>query len=116
MQNLLVGIDLVEVNRFNNFDLDSRLAKNIFSENEVVILKKEKKSKESIAGRFAAKEAVKKTINENIKLNIIEILSSKSGRPYIKFLDKKIDKKYSSQISISHTKKQAIAICLTKFN
>jgi len=116
MQKTLVGIDLVEVERFNSFDLKSRFAKNIFSKKELEDFEKRNKSGETLAGRFAVKEAVKKTLDENVKLNIIEVLSEKNGRPFVNFLDKKLSKKYDFEISITHTDKQAIAVCLTQIN
>ena len=114
MQNTIIGIDLVDVKRFNNFDFKSKLAKNIFSENELKAINKKSKSSETLAGKFAAKEAVKKTLEENVKLNIIEVLSEKNGRPYINFQDKNLKRKYSPKISITHSNMQAIAVCLTE--
>lgn len=108
-----IGVDIVEVQRFENFDWNSRLAKNIFTAKEIKECKKKKNPFESLAGRFAAKEAIKKTIAENIKFNKIEITNRKSGAPKVNFLDKKIKNKYKSQISISHTKHIAQAVCLT---
>ncbi len=116
MQKALVGIDLVEVKRFNSFDLKSRFAKNIFSEKELEDFEKRNKSRETLAGRFAAKEAVKKTLSENVKLNTIEVLSEKNGRPFVNFLDKKLSQKYDFKISITHTDNQAIAVCLTEIS
>src|SRR3989344_4072117 len=113
MQDTLTGIDLVEVKRFSNFDFKSRFAKNIFSKKELEDFEKRDRPTESLAGRFAAKEAVKKTIDENVKLNIIEVLSEENGRPFINFLDRELNKKYNSRISITHTEKLAIAICIT---
>lgn len=116
MQDTMVGIDLVEVKRFNDFDFKSRFAKNIFSKKELAEINKRRKSNESLAGKFAAKEAVKKTLDEDVKLNIIEVLSEVNGRPFINFLDKKLNKKYNSKISITHTNEQAIAVCFTQIN
>lgn len=116
MQNIQIGIDLIEIKRFKNFNFKSRLAKNIFSEKELKDLEKRKKSIETLAGRYAAKEAVKKTLDENVKLNIIEVLSKENGKPFINFLDKKLSQKYYFRISITHTEKQAIAVCLAQIN
>ncbi len=116
MQNTLIGIDLVEVKRFNSFDFKSRLAKNIFSKKELEDFEKRNKPWETLAGRFAAKEAVKKTLSENVKLNIIEVLSEKNGKPFVNLLDKKLNQKYDFIISITHTEKLAIAVCLTEKN
>lgn len=116
MQNTLIGIDLVEVKRFASFDFKSKFAENIFSDRELKDFEKTNKSTESLAGRFAAKEAVKKTLDENVKLNIIEVLYEKNGRPFICFLNNKLNKKYNSKISITHTNTQAIAVCFTQIN
>lgn len=116
MQNTLIGIDLVEVKRFANFDFRSKFAENIFSDKELKDFEKTNKSRESLAGKFAAKEAVKKTLDENVKLNSIEVLYEKNGRPFIRFLDNELNKKYYSKISITHTNTQAIAICFTQVN
>lgn len=111
-----IGIDIVEVSRFENFDENSRLAKNIFSRKEMAECKKKKNPAQSLAGKFAAKEATRKTIAENIKFNLIEIISGKSGVPAVNFLDKKISKKYKSEISISHVEFLAEAVCITYKN
>ncbi len=110
---LEIGVDIIDVSRFENFDSSSRLAKNIFTDREIKECEKKKNPAESLAGRFAAKEAVSKTIEENIRLSKIEIGNDKSGAPCVNFLDKKISGKYVSKVSISHTKSVAQAACLT---
>ncbi len=107
-----IGIDLIEVERFKNISKKAKFLENIFTERELKDC--EKKYPESLAGRFAAKEAVRKTISENIAFNTIKIFNGRDGSPRVDFLDKNIKKKYKSEISITHTKKLAQAICLTK--
>jgi holo-[acyl-carrier protein] synthase len=107
-----IGIDLVEVHRFDTIDKKSRFVKNIFTPGEIKSCFKKKNPSESMAGRFAAKEAVKKTLKENIKFNEIEIINEESGEPKINFLDEKLNKKYKPIISISHAEEYAIAVCL----
>lgn len=106
-----IGIDLVEVKRFKNIAKKTNFLANIFTEKELKDC--EKKQPESLAARFAAKEAVKKTISENIAFNKIEIINKKNGAPQVNFLEKKTKDKYKSEISISHTKSLAQAVCIT---
>jgi len=106
-----IGTDLIEIERFKNISGKARFLENNFTRKELKDCRK--KQPESLAGKFAAKEAVRKTIDENIKFNNIEIINGKNGAPQVNFLDKKIKGKYESEISISHTKSMAQAVCLT---
>jgi holo-[acyl-carrier protein] synthase len=111
INQMAIGTDLVEVERFKNIKMDSRFAKNIFTEQELRYC--QKKPAQNLAGLFAAKEAVKKTIKENIRFNEIEIIHAKNGAPRVNFLNKDIKKKYKSLITISDIKSIAQAACLT---
>ncbi len=106
-----VGIDLIEVKRFKNISQKKKFLENVFTEKELKHCKK--KPAESLAGRFAAKEATRKTIEDKIAFNEIEITNDKNGAPEVKFLNKRIEKKYKSIISISHTRSMAQAVCIT---
>ncbi len=108
-----IGIDLVEIERFNDVKGKKQFLKNIYTPKEIRDCEKKKNFIESMAARFAAKEAVKKTIKEKIKFNQIEIINLKNGSPKVKILDLKLKNKYRSIISISHSNKFAEAICLT---
>lgn len=114
LNNLFIGIDLVEVSRFANIKNNKQFFKNIFTKTELRQCQKKPSPAQSLAARFAAKEAVKKTIKNNIEFNKIEIINNKDGAPKVNFLDKKIKNKYKSLISITHTKQFAQAICLTQ--
>jgi len=70
------------------------------------------------AGRFAAKEAIKKAllssgIISNIDFAAIEILSSESGAPEVQLNHPLLDK-ISCKVSISHTDDTAIAFALVR--
>jgi len=70
------------------------------------------------AGRFAAKEAIKKAllssgIISNIDFAAIEILSSESGAPEVQLNHPLLDK-ISCKVSISHTNDTAIAFALVR--
>ncbi|MFN4226800.1 MAG: hypothetical protein ACK4F0_01485 [Candidatus Ratteibacteria bacterium] len=73
------------------------------------------KSYISLIGKIAAKKAFFKCIDNNYDFKKIEIRNLPSGRPYIEILDDRLKKKLENKkidISISHTKDIAIAICL----
>ncbi len=106
-----VGIDVESIDKFEG--LKSSFLDKVFTKKELSDCKKKKNFAESLAGRFAAKEAIRKTIKESTPFNKIEIINEKDGSPKVVFLDKKMKKNYESLISISHTKKIAQAICLT---
>lgn len=112
-QNYGLGIDLVEVERFRDNEKKDRFLKNNFTKRELRDCKKKQNPIESLAARFAAKEAVRKSIKERIRFNLIEIINLSDGSPEVKFLDEKIKNKYKSLISLTHTKQFAQAICLT---
>ena len=112
-QNITIGIDIVSVSRFRNFDFKGNFAKKIFTENELAICKNKSHPEQSLAGRFAAKEAIKKTIQETIEYNKIEIQADENGQPLVRYLEEEIGEKYCSVLSISHTEDLAQSVSLT---
>lgn len=110
-----IGLDIENVDRFARLDFKKNISffNKVYSRGEIEDCKKKVRPAESFAGRFAAKEAVKKTIKENLEFNEIEIRNNQAGAPEVRFLNKKIQKKYKSIISIAHTKDFAEAVCLT---
>lgn len=76
-----------------------------------------------ISGRFAAKEAVLKSLGlimeDGISLRDVQILKSKKGKPWVELKGevKKIAKKLgvnSIQLSISHSEDNSIAIAIAE--
>jgi holo-[acyl-carrier protein] synthase len=115
INNIGIGIDIENINRFAKLDLKKN--RNFFDkiytrkEKEYCLLKSNPFP--HLAARFAAKEAIKKTIGDKIAFSEIEITNDKNGAPKVKFLNKKIENKYKSIISISHTQSMAQAVCIT---
>jgi holo-[acyl-carrier protein] synthase len=75
-----VGVDLVDINRFERaLTRTPRLAQRLFTENEA------QASARTLAGRFAAKEALVKALGGGTGLKWIELQVSKNqaGRPVI---------------------------------
>lgn len=79
----MIGIDLVEIARveLNDSFLDAVLTEE--EKKEYAELKTDKRRKEYVAGRFAAKEAVYKVTQDSAYLHYA-ILHDGSGKPYVK--------------------------------
>ena len=113
MKNISIGSDIVEINRFKNFNHKSKLAQNIFTEKEIENCLSKQNPSQSLGGRFAAKEALIKSLDQKIPFNKIEIINDCNGKPQVTVLDKKISGTYYFSLSISHTSTLAEAVCLS---
>lgn len=82
---------------------DSDKLKGIFTTSELSYAQSKEYPEETLTGIFCAKEAIQKASNVKLKLNKIEVLPDKDGRP--------TSPGYS--LSISHSGDYAIAIALT---
>lgn len=119
------GIDLVEINRFEalNPAIRERFLQRVFTENEI---RDSGTSIASLAGRFAAKEAVAKALGCGIgpvAWREIEILQGEHGEPLLKLHGKALELAQQTglhtwSISITHTTSvaaaSAVAIGLTE--
>ena len=113
------GIDLVEIDRirkgYNRYR--EKFLERIFSDGEIAILRSRKRGMvASMAGKFAAKEAVMKALitffSAGVFLRDIEILNDANGSPYVKLaqhLAAKIPGK-KIHLSISHERIFACAV------
>lgn len=105
------GIDIIEIDRIEKAVKrwgDSFL-NHVFVKEEIAYAKGNKFPAQHLAGRFAAKEAIVKAFGDNahISWKDIKITNDKHGRPVCAYKDKKF--KHKILISISHTKKYAVA-------
>ena len=112
-----IGIDIIEVSRFEKHarDLDSRFCKRVFTSCELEYLKSKKAA--SMAGLFAAKEAVAKALGTGFRgffPSDIEIKHDQSGAPGVNLYGaaKDLGKDAKILVSISHTKTLAAAVAL----
>jgi len=111
-----VGIDIEAVGRFRkkSYKNNPSFYKKIFTAGEIKYCLSKADPSQHFAARFAAKEAVVKTINRRkIDLKKIEIVNDKNGKPGIK-LSVTSYQLPVFLVSLSHTKDYAIAICLKK--
>lgn len=107
-----IGIDLVDVKQFKkSVERAKSLKQRLFTKHELEYCKN--RPIEHLASRFAAKEAFFKAGNiKNLPWKDVEVKNLKSGKPIIN-LSKKEKLKYRNiEVSMSHTKENAIALVL----
>ena len=116
-----VGTDIIQVKRLKKSLNKKPFLSRIYSKEEIIKCKRSKINSNCFAKRFAAKEAFSKAlgtgISKGINFNEIVVLNEKSGKPYIKLVNKtkkiverKIKKKrYKISLSIADEKDYAVA-------
>jgi holo-[acyl-carrier protein] synthase len=121
MKILGVGIDIVENSRIAKLSKNSEFIKRIYSNSEILIAKKLKNKKNYYSKRYAAKEALAKSIGtgfrDNFNFKDISVINNKLGKPSFVISEKikKIVKKqfkissFNFFLSISDEKKYSIA-------
>ena len=128
MKILGIGVDIVDITRFNKLIRNNDFIKRIFSNSEILIAKKIRNKKAYYAKRFAAKEALSKSIGtgfrDNFNFKDISIINDKLGKPSFVITNKiknivKDQFKTSSFnffLSISDEKKYSIAYVILQKN
>lgn len=104
-----VGIDIVEISRIERAMLKPRFVERIFTEREREFLS----SAESVAGRWACKEAISKCLPERVDWHHVEVLTGERGEPVVQFegLDA-IVPGGRIHVSISHERGHAVAVAI----
>ena len=118
MPEYFIGTDIVAVSRIQNIihKHSDRFKKHTFTENEKKYCDLKPNPAFHYAGRFAAKEAIKKALYSSKIINSIdfvdiEILNSDSGVPEVQLLHHELNN-FHVKISISHIEEYAIAFAL----
>jgi len=113
IEKIGVGIDIADITDFkkNPYQEKPGFYQLIFQSSEIDYCLKFQDSSSHFAGKFALKEAVKKSINDDIYISKIETFHINS-KPMIKLLDSA--KKYVFRASISHEGNYAIAIVISE--
>lgn len=108
-----IGIDIIDIERFRRKTIEKNKSfyNKIFTDFEIKYCQKFSDPYPHFAGKFALKEAVQKAIQKNTVFKKIETYHINS-KPKIKI--KNQEKKYNFITSISHEKKYAIAIAISK--
>jgi len=122
MNILDIGIDIIEIERIKEaINNNPRFLNKIFTDDEIKYFESKGFKPESIAGNFAAKEAVSKAIGRGIRdfnFKDIEVLRNELGKPIVKTYNnlQQICIDYNVleiKVSISHCKEYAVANAMT---
>jgi holo-[acyl-carrier protein] synthase len=114
-----IGVDIVDLDRiekvYNRYGI--KFLQKFLSGEEIALCLHKPQVIASIAGRFAAKEAVVKALGTGITGNIhwksFEILNDGRGRPFVRTVDSDCFPAGSSiRISIAHDRHSAVATAL----
>ena len=107
-----IGIDIVKISRFKNkpYSKNQRFYKKLFLMSEIKYCLKFKNNVIHFAGKFAIKEAVKKSIRQNVSFLDIETYYLNS-KPKIK-LKNNLD--YNFLVSMSHENEFAMAVVISE--
>ena len=125
-----LGVDVVKISRMQNIQNITLFLSKICTEQEIDYIQKQCNAKQeftqktfaTIAGLYAAKEAVLKAlgcgVSQGAKLKDVEILHTKHGKPYVKLCGKTLqifcEQGFGQmEISISHDAGLAVAVCCT---
>jgi holo-[acyl-carrier protein] synthase len=113
-----IGTDILDIRRFERLHLTwgNKLVEKLFNNDEVPSFSSNKKFIQSLAGKFAAKEAISKAfgtgIGSHISFKDIKILKDKKGKPVASI--KKLNLEDSIHISISHSNDYAVAFAVVE--
>jgi holo-[acyl-carrier protein] synthase len=101
-----VGIDVVEVARIEEAMANPRFLRRILTSSEI----REGLNAQSLAGRWAAKEAIAQAVGTHLGWQDVEIANDESGAPFTRILTGT----FAGQIhlSISHERGVAAAVAI----
>ena len=110
-EDIRIGTDIIEIQRFRGLSSDSPFFKRVFTENERKYCDGFSDPAPHYATTFAGKEAVVKTISSfcNLPMDAIEILRNKNGAPYVVLHQ---DCQFSIRLSLSHSTNHAVAVAI----
>lgn len=111
------GIDVVEIARIQKLMQNNRFFTRVFTDSEMALFEACHFRLQTVAGRFAAKEAILKSLGlglYDVPLTAIEVLRGESGQPYVALCGAAHERAQSLgvgriHISISHDAGIAIA-------
>jgi len=105
-----IGIDIINIERFKKkeYAKNKKFYQKIFSKSEIEYCLEFKNSSEHFAGKFAIKEAVRKSLKEKVPFNKI-LTTHKNSKPRI-ILKMKLN--YEFLVSVSHETNMALAIVI----
>lgn len=119
-----IGIDILDVVRMEKFVQNEHFLEKYFTEYEIAYVSRTRRTTQSLAGIYSAKEAFLKAlgigIGGGIDLNEIEVRHEKTGKPYISLTTSKANIMLKTmgietiEMNISHTDEVCTAVCILK--
>ncbi|WAM32279.1 holo-ACP synthase [Caldicellulosiruptor naganoensis] len=116
-----VGVDIVEVERFKSMKRFDKFLKRVFTQRELEYISSKNYNIQTIAGYFAAKEAVAKALSTGVVFGFkdIEIQKDKNGCPRVILYNKAKEicenlKIKNIVLSISHQRLVAVACAVAE--
>lgn len=108
-----IGTDIIEISRIEKAIERKRFREKIYGEEELLSLPKPL-SAESLAARFAAKEAVMKALGQKLPFREIQVLRKNNGAPILKLEGKALkcaeeQDLHQWEVSLSHCREYAVA-------
>lgn len=119
------GTDIIEIARVKDAIEKEGFKERVYTEREIKYCESKNVQKyQSYSGRFAAKEAIFKALSSiiedkyKIKWTDFEIINDKEGKPNVQINTNIIDISLikNIDISISHCKEYATAVCIIEIN
>lgn len=119
------GTDIIEIARIKDAIEKEGFKERVYTGKEIEYCESKNIQKyQSYSGRFAAKEAIFKALSTliedkyKIKWTDFEIINDKEGKPNVQINTDIIDKSLikNIDISISHCKEYATAVCIIEIN
>ncbi|NUO19585.1 holo-ACP synthase [bacterium] len=111
-----LGIDLVEVERIAKHLDDRAFLERIFTESELAECLKRAKAEESLAARWATKEAVAKAlgtgIGEHLAFRDVEVLTVPGKGPRVRIHGPYAEFPMRISVSLTHTRTTAAAVVM----
>jgi holo-[acyl-carrier protein] synthase len=121
-ETLEIGMDMVSVERIRkSFQrYGDKFLEKILTAGEIELCRKKADMLQSVASRFAAKEAIAKGLGCGIcgdfNWHSVEILNDSRGKPYVEKTERmKRFREVSIKVSLSHDRQYAAAVAIVSF-
>jgi holo-[acyl-carrier protein] synthase len=107
-----IGVDAVPVARMRRaLERSPRLAERVFTEHELETAAQRGSREQSLAARFAAKEACRKALGVALRLRSVEVVAQANRAPRLN-VDGYADVRF--HVSLTHTDDVAVAVVLAE--
>lgn len=112
LEKIGIGIDIIDINRFSKkpYSENKFFYEKIFHNSEIDYCLSHKNSAQSFAAKFAIKESVIKSIDQQI--DFLDILTDHTNlKPIVTLFD---NSSYNFLVSVTHEKQHAVAVVVSE--